>query len=128
MSDVRTMHAHWTDTPYSNEADNEIVKKHQCRASGYPAYDDDPALSLEFWRTKCTAKEFWDRFGGWGNPKKEAIRSVAAYNPRTGLWRSLPALAIPTAAAGAATIRTINGVTRLFVIGGLASPTAVQEY
>lgn len=67
-------------------------------------------------------------FGGWGNPKKEALGSVSAYNPRSDSWRSLPALPTPTAAAGAATIRTREGLIRLYVIGGLQSPTAVQEY
>jgi N-acetylneuraminic acid mutarotase len=67
-------------------------------------------------------------FGGWGNLKKEALGCVAVYNPRTDSWSSLPALPTPTAAAGAATIKTTDGLTRLYVIGGLPNPTVVQEY
>jgi N-acetylneuraminic acid mutarotase len=67
-------------------------------------------------------------FGGWGNPKKEALSAVTAYKPRSDSWRSLPALPTPTAAAGAATIRTRDGLTHLYVIGGLPNRTAVQEY
>src|ERR1043166_2853655 len=47
--------------------------------------------------------------GGWGDPKKDALASVAAYNPRTDSWRWLPRLVTPTAAAGAATIKTADG-------------------
>ena len=67
-------------------------------------------------------------FGGWGDLKKEALGSVAAYNPRTASWRSLPPLLIATAAAGAATVTTLDGFTRVYVVGGLPDSTAVQEY
>jgi Kelch motif protein len=67
-------------------------------------------------------------FGGWGDLKKKALDSVVAYTPRTGSWRSLPPLLIATAAAGAATVRTRDGFTHLYVVGGLPDFTSVQEY
>jgi len=67
-------------------------------------------------------------FGGWGDPKKQSLGRVAAYNPRTNSWHSLPGLLSPTAAAGAATVTTADGFTRLYVIGGLPDSTAMQEY
>jgi N-acetylneuraminic acid mutarotase len=66
--------------------------------------------------------------GGWGDPRKIALASVAAYNPRTDTWRSLPQLITATAAAGAATIESANGDTHIYVIGGLPDSTSVQEY
>jgi N-acetylneuraminic acid mutarotase len=66
--------------------------------------------------------------GGWGDPRKIPLASVAAYNPRTDTWRSLPRLITATAAAGAATIESPNGDTHICVIGGLPDSTSVQEY
>jgi N-acetylneuraminic acid mutarotase len=66
--------------------------------------------------------------GGWGDLAKNALASVAAYNPRTDTWRELPPLTIATAGAGAATIRSANGETHIYAIGGLPDSTCVQEY
>jgi N-acetylneuraminic acid mutarotase len=66
--------------------------------------------------------------GGWGDPRKIALASVTAYNPRTDTWRLLPPLITATAAAGAAMIKSANGETHIYVIGGLPDSTCVQEY
>jgi len=66
--------------------------------------------------------------GGWGDPKKDALASVVAYNPRTDSWRWLPRLVTPTAAAGAATVKTADGLTHVYVIGGMPELACVQEY
>ncbi len=66
--------------------------------------------------------------GGWGDPQKISLSSVAAYSPRTDTWRWLPQLITATAGAGAVSIESTNGVIHLYVIGGMPDPTCVQEY
>jgi kelch-like protein 18 len=66
--------------------------------------------------------------GGWGDLKKIALSSAVAYNPQRHSWRWLPQLITATSAAGAATIESPNGVTHIFVIGGLPDSTSVQEF
>jgi N-acetylneuraminic acid mutarotase len=66
--------------------------------------------------------------GGWGELKKIALSSVAAYDPRMNKWRWLPKLITATAGAGAATIKSADGVAHIYVIGGFPDSTCVQEY
>ena len=66
--------------------------------------------------------------GGWGDLSKTSLSSAAAYNPRTQAWRWLPQLLRPTAAAGAVSVEGPDGITRIYVIGGLPSSSFVQEF
>jgi N-acetylneuraminic acid mutarotase len=65
-------------------------------------------------------------FGGWGDLNKISVSSAVAFNPRTQLWRSLPPLLNPTAAAGAVRIESSDGTYSIYVIGGVPNSSCVQ--
>jgi hypothetical protein len=65
--------------------------------------------------------------GGWSDPRKIAVSTVVAFDPKRSSWRALPSLPFATAAAGASAFRIGDSGFCIHVFGGMPDATRLQE-